>query len=283
VQGRSTVINLFSAGRTRTPQTTSDVLQALAVALKPLVAEREALLAERTLTALERERRLREVARRSREAGLDEFHRLIEKVCRGYCSRYPQQAAGRFEVEDFVTEVMALTFSQLVNFEPQVARFSTWFSSCILPRVYSDMQRRINPSWGRPQPKTAEGQRARLEVLNIVRNISLDQPTAISDQPFAERVADRQPSSETQILESQCQEYFLAAVAQLGEAERVLLRRVYVLQEAQKDIAASLGITPAAISLRLKKTYSRLAALLGEPFEAECADTQFCEALKRIP
>jgi RNA polymerase sigma factor (sigma-70 family) len=280
LQGKG--IGVFALGRVRAPETTSDALQALALALQPLLREREWVLIERALPAAERARRLGALGRRMRRAGLGEFHRLVERVCRSYCARYGGTVQCRFEVEDFVTEVLTLTCTQLVAFDPKVARFSTWFSTCVLPRVYSDMQRRIDPGWGRPQPKTDSGRLLRREAFNATRSLSLDQ-TFGSDQPISERVADPAGCAEKQLLEGQCQESFLQAVCCLGAAEQVLLRRVYVLHEPQKDIADALGVTPAAISLRLKRIYQRLADLLGEPFEAECADTHFCEALRRLP
>ncbi|MBC7879786.1 MAG: sigma-70 family RNA polymerase sigma factor [Anaerolineae bacterium] len=272
------LIDLFTAKR----ETTSDALQKLAISLQPLFQERERVLGEAPSPT--RDQRLQDLGRRMRLAGLERFHQLIERVCRSHCAKYDASRTSRFEVEDFVIEVLTLTCAQLPTFDPKTARFSTWFSACILPRIYSEMQRRINPSWGRPQPKTQEGQWARQEVMNIVRNVSLDQPTSTdSTQTYADRVADQHSSSEMQILEEQCRAYFLQAIAQLSEAEQVLFRRVYVLQEPQKEIAQALGVTPAAISQRLKKTYQRLAELLGMTFEAECAETQFCEALRKLP
>ncbi|AGY59648.1 sigma-70 family RNA polymerase sigma factor [Gloeobacter kilaueensis] len=270
--------NLFPSQRSRPAETTAEALQQLAVVLQPVLRAREQVLSDPALPPSAKEQRLRQLAREARSGGLQDFNALLERVCRSYCRRY--ETPARFEVDDFVTEVISLTYSQLALFDPQVARFSTWFSSCILPRVYSDMQRRINPSWGRPQPKTTQGNLARQEVLNIVRNLSLDQPTE-ANRPLGEVVADRAAPVETQLLEAQCQEYFLEAVGRLAEGEQWLLRRVYVLQEPQKDIAASLGITPAAISIRFKKIYRRLAELLGESFDSECGETQFCEALRR--
>ncbi len=247
-----------------------------------MLRAREALLSDQSVLPTLRTQQLKALGREANAAGLSEFNSLIEKICRGYCRKYDTGLTARFEVEDFLSEVLILTYAQLTSFDPQVARFSTWFSACILPRVYSQMQRRVDPGWGRPQPKTVQGALARLEVANLARSFSLDQPLGESEQPFSERIADRGITGEAHLLEAQCQEYFLEAVRQLSEAEQILLRRVYVLQEAQKDIALSYGLTPAAISVRLKKIYARLAHLLGESFDSECGDTQFCEALRKM-
>lgn len=278
---RGKLVSLFSFGGSR-PETTSDALQALALALQPLFDERERVIADRTTNAIERSRCLKVLGHELRRAGLCEFNRLVEKVCRSYCGKYGGNVHCRFEVEDFVTEVLTLTWAQFGSFDPRVARFSTWFSNCILPRVYSDMRRRIDPSWGRPEPKTAMGRLARQEVSNAVRNLSLDEPSG-TDQILSDRVADPTGSVEKQLIEAHCREYFLQAICQLSAAEQVLLKRIYVVHEAQKEIAESLGISPAAVSLRMKKIYHRLADLLGEPFDAECADTQFCEVLRKLP
>ena len=48
------------------------------------------------------------------------------------------------------------------------------------------------------------------------------------------------------------------AIATLGQAQKGLLRRVYLLEERQSEIARREGVQRAAISKRLDRIYSLL-------------------------
>lgn len=265
----------------------AESLQELALKLQPLLARQEQIR-NVPMPPQVREQRLKELSRELVRAGIADFNRILEGVCCSYCRKHEADIANRFEVQDFVIEVQILTLSRLLQFDPRSAGFSTWFSTCILPRIYTDVQRSLNPAWGRPQPRTAEGRAARQEVYNFANRLSLDQPVTFrgvgprdSVETTFDRLSALNPSAEAGLLEQQCIDMFVQALQQLGVAERVLLRRLYVQQETQKAIAQSLGLTPAAVNVRLKKTCARLALLLGDAFKEECADTQFCEALRR--
>ncbi len=241
-----TLRQLFSLSR---PRTIGDELHLLAIKIQPVLAQKP---------SPERNRNLRTVR-------LDEFNRLLAQLCRTYC----QRRGSRIEIEEFITEVQILTLTSLGTFDPQRASFNTWFSNQVLPRVYSGLQRSKNPSWGRPQPKTLTGQHARQTVLNLVQALPLESPDLAVDRNAPEII----------LLEAQCAEYFQAALAELSLADQVLLQRVYVFQEAQIDLAQSLGISPATVSVRLKKACRRLADLLGESFVEDCSGTNFCQPL----
>lgn len=277
----------FLRGFRRLPSA-AESLQEIALKLQPLLARQEQIR-DVPMPPQVREQRLKELSRELVRAGIADFNRILEGVCCSYCRKHEADIATRFEVQDFVIEVQILTLSRLLQFDPRSAGFSTWFSICILPRVYTDIQRSLNPAWGRPQPRTAEGRAARQDVYNFANRLSLDQPVAFMEAngpaDSRETTFDRIPAANTSVeaglLEQQCIDMFVQALQQLGVAERVLLRRLYVQQETQKAIAQSLGLTPAAVNVRLKKTCARLALLLGDAFKEECADTQFCDALRR--
>ncbi len=262
------------------PATVSDALQTIALQLLPIFQARKRILTDATLSAQERGQRLQSLDRQARLQGLPKFTELLARVC---ASRPQVYSNGHpIDCEEFASQVTLLTLDRIVDYNPEAARFSTWLSRSILPHVYSAMQRQVNPAWGRPAPKTERGEAQRQQVNQLARSYSLDQPLAGTERTsLAEVTPDRRPSAEAHLLEGQCRDCFLSAIDRLQESERVLLKRVYVHEESQKQIAASLGITSAAISIQLKKVHRKLFELLGTPFQEECADTQFCESLRR--
>jgi len=238
----------------------SDPLTDLALRLQPLL--------QRRAEVLNRPLELAQLTIQLRKAGLPELQQKLAGSCRSY---FAQHGAVRgMAVEDFILEVQLLTFAKLVNFDPAQANFFTWFSRHILPRVYSDLQRQQNPGWGRPLATTAEGQRVRQTVLNLVQALPLEpkhHPSYLA-------------STEQALLEAQCREYFRQCLAQLSSADQILVQRFYVQGEPQKEIAQSLNVSPATICVRLKKICQQLATLLGEPFVTDCSDTEFCQVFR---
>ncbi|WP_287131143.1 sigma-70 family RNA polymerase sigma factor [Candidatus Cyanaurora vandensis] len=242
---------------------------------------REQLCANQLLLGLEQEHLLLQISQELLRAGLAEFYQLLARVCQVYFYQRKDRAHG-FELDDFTLEVQLATLGRLSRFNPQVGKFSSWFGACILPSVYSSLQRQLNPTWGRPRPQTPLGLLVRREAFNVVNCLSLDQPLLLNDSDDLITLGNKVPqeaTAETELLEQQCLELFVQALRQLRTSERNLLRSLYLGQQTQRSLADTLGITPAAMSMRLKKIYRRLATLLGESFAQECANTPFCEAL----
>ncbi|UFP92904.1 sigma-70 family RNA polymerase sigma factor [Gloeobacter morelensis] len=266
----------------------ADVTQALALRLQPILRERQRLCADTAIDTERRSRHLRVLERDAQRQGLVQLHQRLALICRNYAARKGTGDSERFDIESFIEEVVLLTHARLPEFDPDKARFSTWFGSHILRQVYTDMQRRIDPSWQRPEPTTAAGRAERQVARRIARPDSLDRPVRLgaggeesTSQAELINVSVSYPSAENSLIEEDCRDRFVEALAQLGEADKVLLTRLYLLGETQKEIAASLGRTPARICQRLRLICTRLAAVLGSGFEADCIDTQFCEALRR--
>ena len=84
------------------------------------------------------------------------------------------------------------------------------------------------------------------------RHSSLDDPTGkgshIPSDDNLEDAAERLEEIET----------LKKAIATLGQAQKGLLRRVYLLEERQSEIARREGVQRAAISKRLDRIYSLL-------------------------
>jgi RNA polymerase sigma factor (sigma-70 family) len=244
------------------------LLQALTLQLQPHLTVRQQLLQEPN--SPQREKKLAQVMQGIYRAGLKEFNDRLAQVCRSYFQRHGSSAG--LDIEDFTIEVQILTLNRLLDYDPQKANFHTWFISRILPRVYADMQRKRNPHWSRPEPKTAEGQWARQTAFQMTRGLPLD-------HPMGSTVADSFNTEQT-ILEEQCAQWFHKTLEELSLAEQILLQRVYLQQEPQKVIAQSLGISPATLCVRLQKICRQLALSLGSDFVRQCGETQFCVPLQ---
>ncbi|BAC91382.1 sigma-70 family RNA polymerase sigma factor [Gloeobacter violaceus] len=275
---------LFSLGESR--PSLADATHALVLQLQPILRERQRLCADTSIGTERRAQNLRILEREAQRQGLVQLHQRLALICRNYVARKGTGGPECLDIESFVEEVILLTHARLPEFNPDKARFSTWFGSHILRQVYTDMQRRIDPSWQRPEPTTAAGRAERQIARRIARPDSLDRPVRLSaggdeSTSQAELVSVSYPCVEDGLIEEDCRERFVEALEQLGEADKVLLTRLYLLGETQKEIAASLGRTPARISQRLRQICTRLAAALGSGFQEDCIDTQFCEALRR--
>lgn len=272
------VLRLFSAAG-------PTVAEALALRLQPVLRERLNVCSNSTLCATERTRVLARLDREARGTGLEQFNRQIRAAARTYLSRKGTHI-HRLDAEVFMEEVLVLTHTRLTHFDPQRGRFSTWLGCHILLRVYTDMQRSIDPTWQRPKPTTAEGQLEHRNARGLATALSFDAPTDAmpglrgEDAPsLIGRVGTDAPG-ESGLLEEQCRERFVWALNQLSEPQKALLTRVHVHGEPQKEVAHSLGLSPARVSQKLRDTCEQLGAILGREFHAECGETNFCEALR---
>jgi RNA polymerase sigma factor (sigma-70 family) len=271
-EGRQFRLRLFPA---EAKQSTADILQSLALQLQPLANQRQLLCNNVHLDQHERQSRLRQLDLQAEKLDIRLFHRCLEAACRNYCQRLGK--ARYFELEDFIEEVLLLTHIRLVEFDPQRGRFSTWLGSHILRQSYTDLQRRIDPAWKRPPPQAANALFERAFSKQIAQAVSLE---SLAQRQATDALAIPVEASES-LLEEHCQERFWLALEALGEADRVLLTRIYLYGETQQEIASSLGRSKARISQRLKDICSRLAILLGSSFSEDCIDTQFCDVLRR--
>lgn len=157
----------------------ADVTQALALRLQPILRERQRLCADTAIDTERRSRHLRVLERDAQRQGLVQLHQRLALICRNYAARKGTGDSERFDIESFIEEVVLLTHARLPEFDPDKARFSTWFGSHILRQVYTDMQRRIDPSWQRPEPTTAAGRAERQVARRIARPDSLDRPVRL--------------------------------------------------------------------------------------------------------
>lgn len=274
------MLRVFSSIQTRT------LAENLALCLQPVLRERAAVCSDTALTAQKRLESLARLDRQARQVGLEQFNRELASACRVYFTRKKPQAGPRFELDIFTEEVLVLTHARLMHFDPQKGRFSTWLGSHILLRVYTDLQRSIDPTWRRPQPITPEGQLERRNAHQLTHALSLDRPVGTTDLGGNEELGllDTLSASgapvESGLLEEQCRVRFVWALAQLSDHQKALLTRVYIHGEAQKDIARSLGVAPARVCQKLRDICKQLAVLLGEDFREDCGESEFCEALR---
>lgn len=260
-------------------------LQEMALRLQPVLGERTRLSTNTSLTPRVRTERLLKLDREVERLGLKRFNCKLKHLCWAYCSR-KGTGSGRFDTEAFVEDVLLLTYARLPQFDPARANFATWLGAHILLRVYTTMQRAIDPTWQRPLPTTERGQQEQLTARALSRPRSLDGLTAESSEPdssanLGEAIAACEVGAESELLEGQCRERFVRALERLDEPEQALLTRAYLHGESQKEIAQSLGRTRARICQRLSGIADKLAALLGEDFEADCGNTAFCDALRQ--
>lgn len=261
-------------------------LQALALRLQPLLGERTRLTTDASLVPRERNEGLLKLDREAERLGLKRFNRKLEHLCRAYCFRKGAGVSGKFDTEAFAEDVLLLTYARLSDFDPARANFTTWLGSHILLRVYTTMQRAVDPTWQRPLPTTERGRQEQLTARELSRPRSLDGLTDESSEAhppvgLGETIAAIEAGAEVDLLDEQCRERFVQALEGLEEPEKALLTRAYLYGESQKEIAQSLGRTRARVCQRLAAIADKLAALLGEDFEADCGNTAFCDALRR--
>ncbi|WP_041243722.1 sigma-70 family RNA polymerase sigma factor [Gloeobacter kilaueensis] len=262
-------------------------LQDLALRLQPLMGERMRLIADTALTPQRRTEGLFRLEREAERLGLRRFNQKLEQLCRAYCARKGASRSGRFDTEAFTEDVLLLTYARLFHFDPTKANFMTWLGSHILLRVYTTMQRSIDPTWQRPQATTERGRQEQWTARALAYPRSLDGVTPVSAfEPESgvdpgETIGAGEASAEAELLEEHCRERFLRALERLDDAEKALLTRAYLYGESQKEIAQSLGRTRARVCQRLRAIADKLAVLLGEDFEPDCGNTAFCAALRQ--
>ncbi|UFP94833.1 sigma-70 family RNA polymerase sigma factor [Gloeobacter morelensis] len=257
----------------------ADMLHELAVRLQPLVWQWHVIRRETAITPAERNTKLARLEREANRAGMVEMHRLLRHLCRQYCSARNVAWEGRFDVQAFEEEVLLLLHERLPQFEPQRGRFSTWLSNHVLQEVFSSLQRRVNPRWGRPAPVTERGRQQRRTALQLARAASAPRGTSSGGDPppeLLEGIADDRSGIGDGLLEQQCREQFLQAVDRLSAADQLLLERIFLRGEVKQDVARSMGRSPGRISQKLGEIKKRLAELLGPDFNDECGDTHFC-------
>ncbi|UFP94466.1 sigma-70 family RNA polymerase sigma factor [Gloeobacter morelensis] len=262
------------------PPTLGQRLHTLAVQLQPVLRRWRQIACDGSVAAAARRALLRDLDKEARQANRAEFLQLVERLCRGYCSRKKVGSHPAFDLELFVEEVKVLALSRLEEFDPAYP-FHGWFTSYILLPVYKSLGRSVVVTWENRTPRTEQGRFARWQAQQLLSARSMAGPFYAENHQeeylaMAEWVPDPKALPEDELLEQHCRERFVEALKSLNESEQTLLTRICLRGELQKEVARSVGLTPGRISQKLKHIYEKLARELGEHFRHDCGQTSFC-------
>lgn len=262
---------------------TATELDDLACKLKPLFRQREALCCSRELSWQARQNAVAAVEAKLRETGLAIFVSKVSQICYDFLRRNDFWRLGStpLDSEDFVMEALIrLTAGKLQEFEPDRARFVTWFKSGVLRTTFAEMKRRQNPYWGRTQLMGERAQQSRSQARAVASPASLDGLVGgEGGTTLKELLGSNSRLPEFAVLEEQCAQRFRDALRALSPEEQVLVERAYIFDEKHEAIARSLGVTRAAVTRRLGRICARLLEQLGDSFCEDCRGTDFAREM----
>jgi RNA polymerase sigma-70 factor (ECF subfamily) len=158
------------------------------------------------------------------------FAELVDRYQRPLFGFLGRMGMGQAQAEDIAQETFVRAWTQLHNYQPQRAQFSTW-------------------------------------LYTIARNLAINALQSAAQQhevPTAEppELASEQAGPAQAMERAQQQAYLQAALRQLPMAERSALALVYVHELGLADVARIEGDSVAAIKTRLHRAKQKLRELL---------------------